>query len=328
MAGDSSVVLNPGSGGASMATYQDGSGFQHQKVVIETETPSGDPVKVNATNPLPVTASGAVASGTANTANPIKIAGAYNTAPPTFTNGQLGDLQMDANGNIKVNIAAGAAAGGTSSTYSAAFPAVGTAVGASDGTNMKPLLVDGGGNLKVNIASGSVAAATDNSTFTANSTQGLLVVAVADNIAGVSAVTQGNEGAVKMTLNRQLRTVADAASSGGAAWYNGIQPATPAKAVVKASAGQVYFIHATNNNATPVYIKLFNVAAGGVTLGTTAADVNLEVPGNTAGAGFVLPIPCGLAFGTAITLATTNAISATDNTSIAANSVIVTVGYA
>ena len=328
MAGDSSVVLNPGAGGSSMATYQDAGGLQHQKVVLETETPSGDPAKVNASNPLPAAVAGTVASGATNAGNPVKIGAAYNTAAPTFTTGQLGDVQMDVNGNLKVNIAAGAAAGGTSSTFAASFPATGTAVGASDGTNMRALLVDGGGNLKVNIASGSVAAATDNSTFTAGSTQGLLMVGVADNTATVSAVTQGNDGALKMTLNRQLRTVQDATLSGGVSFYNGIQPATPAVAAVKALAGQIYFIHATNNNATPVYIKLFNVTSGSVTLGTTNADIVLEVPGNTAGAGFVLPIPCGLYLGTAITLATTGAIARNDNTAIVANTVIVTVGYA
>ena len=113
MAGDSSVVLNPGAGGSSMATYQDAGGLQHQKVVLETETPSGDPAKVNASNPLPAAVAGTVASGATNAGNPVKIGAAYNTAAPTFTTGQLGDVQMDVNGNLKVNIAAGAAAGGT-----------------------------------------------------------------------------------------------------------------------------------------------------------------------------------------------------------------------
>jgi hypothetical protein len=56
---------------------------------------------------------------------------------------------VDGSGNLKVNVAAGGASGGTSSSFSATFPSTGTAAGASDGTNMKPLLVDGSGYLKV-----------------------------------------------------------------------------------------------------------------------------------------------------------------------------------
>jgi hypothetical protein len=329
MAGDSFVTLNPGSGGQNMASYQDASNYQHQKIVLETETPGSDPVKVNASNPLPAAVAGTVASGASNTNNPVKVGGAYNSSAPTLSSGQIGDLQLDSAGNLKINIVAGAAAGGTSSTFSAAFPSTGTAVGASNGTNMSPLLVDGSGNLKVNVAAGSVPAGQDNTAFTAGTTQGLPALAVADNTASVSNAAQGNEGVLKMTLSRQLRVVVDAASSGGLSYYNGIQPATPAATAVKTSAGQIGFIHATNNNATPVYLKIFNVASGSVTLGTTSANLNLEIPGNTGGAGFVLPIPCGLSFGTAITIATTAGIGATDDTSLAnGTSVIVTVGYA
>lgn len=44
---------------------------------------------------------------------------------------------LDASGNLKVNVAAGGGAGGTSSSFGAAFPATGTAGGFSDGTNMQ-----------------------------------------------------------------------------------------------------------------------------------------------------------------------------------------------
>lgn len=307
MAGDSNIVLNPGVGGASTATYQDASGYQHQKVVLETQTGSNDPAKVNLTNPMPI---GAV----------------YNSAAPTVTNGALTPLQTDVNGNIKVNIAAGAAAGGTSSNFASAFPGIGTAIGLSNGTNMVAALADGSGNLKVNIAAGGVPAGQDNTAFTAGTTQGLPVDFVYND--GISAVTSGSMGTPRITSNRQVRVVVDAASNGGASYYSAVQPATPAKTVIKASAGQIAFICATNIDATPVYIKLFNVASGSVTLGTTAADVNLCVPASTTGAGFVLPIPAGLSFSTAITMAVTGGIAATDNTAITASKTLVTIGYA
>ncbi len=41
---------------------------------------------------------GGVASGAADSGNPVKVGGRYNSSPPTLTNGQRGDLQLDANG--------------------------------------------------------------------------------------------------------------------------------------------------------------------------------------------------------------------------------------
>ena len=46
-------------------------------------------------------------------------------------------LNLDASGNLKVNVAAGGASGGTSSSFGSAVPATGTAAGFSDGTNMQ-----------------------------------------------------------------------------------------------------------------------------------------------------------------------------------------------
>src|SRR6185312_15858429 len=69
--------------------------------------------------------------------------------------GNLTGISLDSSGNLNVNVAAGGASGGTSSSFSSTFPSTGTAAGASDGTNMKPLLVDGSGFLKVNVSAGS-----------------------------------------------------------------------------------------------------------------------------------------------------------------------------
>lgn len=43
---------------------------------------------------------GNVASGDTDTGNPVKVGGKYNTTSPTLTNGQRGDLQLDALGNL------------------------------------------------------------------------------------------------------------------------------------------------------------------------------------------------------------------------------------
>lgn len=47
---------------------------------------------------------GNVAAGAADAGNPIKVGGRYNTTSPTLTNGQRGDLQLDASGNLEVTL--------------------------------------------------------------------------------------------------------------------------------------------------------------------------------------------------------------------------------
>jgi hypothetical protein len=50
---------------------------------------------------------GNVSSGTADSGNPVKVGGIYNSSAPSLTTGQRSDLQVDGSGNLKVNIASG-----------------------------------------------------------------------------------------------------------------------------------------------------------------------------------------------------------------------------
>src|SRR6185437_887557 len=60
-----------------------------------------------------------------------------------------------------------------------------------------------------------------------------------------------------------------------------VAPATPAATSIKSSSGFLLGIVCFNNNATPVYVKIFNLGTGSITLGTTSATWSLECPGNT-----------------------------------------------
>lgn len=333
---DAIVQLNPGpsSGGLPFATVTDGSGTNHQKTVAEIEV-GGLPVQVSTGNPMPVAQQGIaavggnVASGGANAGNPVKAGGVYNSSPPTVGSGQIVDLQTDTNGFLKVNIAAGSNVGGTSSTFGASFPAVGTALGFknSAGTLMQPGNLDASGNLNVNIQAGATAAVTDNnSAFTAGTSQGLPIALIYNDSA--TAAVSGDFALPRITSARQQRTVLDATANGGVTPDGYIAPATPAARAVKASAGQIYFMHCGNTNTTPVFLKVFNVASGSVTLGTTSANFQFMIPGSTGGAGYTVPIPQGIVLSTALTTAVTGAIALNDNTSITANTVTVVLGYA
>lgn len=96
---------------------------------------------------------GGVASAAADSGNPIKIGGKYNASPITLTDGNRGDLQLDVNGYVKVNVvtATGLAQGSTTSgqTGSLVMAAVTTAVPAYTTAQTSPLSMTTDGALRV-----------------------------------------------------------------------------------------------------------------------------------------------------------------------------------
>jgi hypothetical protein len=96
---------------------------------------------------------------------------------------------------------------------------------------------------------------------------------------------------------------------------------------VKASAGAVGFIFAVNLNAAVRYLKLYNKASS-PTVGTDTPIATLPIPASTTGAGFMLPIPGGVAFSTGIALALTTGVADSDTGAVAANEILLFVGYA
>lgn len=360
MGSEVTVALNPGSGGAAVAAYSDSSTRVHQEVVVQTQNGSSDPVSVSAANPMPVvqagpllagsaaigtvainaalpaganvigavTQSGAwavtgnVAAGSTDSGNGVKISAVFNSVAPSYSSGQRADLQTDASGNLKVNIAAGSNAGGTSSNFSSAFPASGTAVGASDGTNMKPFLVDGSGNLKVNIAAGGVAASTDNSAFTAGSGLGLPMMGVFND--AITSAVSGDVAVPRITASRQLYVVPQANTIGGFSPSHLVSAASTNATSLKASPGSLGSIYASNSGAGFAYLKFYNKASA-PTVGT---DVPVFVMGLPPGGGGSHPVPAGLSFSTGIAFAITGGAPDTDATGVSANQVIVSVGFA
>lgn len=104
-----------------------------------------------------------------------------------------------------------------------------------------------------------------------------------------------------------------------------VAPATPAVATVKAGSGYLLSIRCYNLQATPVYINLFNVVSGSITLGTTAASDKEMCPGNASG--FVISFSWPVYFSTAINYSVSGGIALTDNTAVTASSVVVSFTY-
>lgn len=98
---------------------------------------------------------------------------------------------------------------------------------------------------------------------------------------------------------------------------------------VKASSARVYSVTADNsaNGGAASYVKIFNLAAGSVTLGTTAPDEVILVPaGAVVTVSYFTGATPGKVFGTALSAAcvTTGGTSGTTSPS---SSVIVSIEY-
>lgn len=109
-----------------------------------------------------------------------------------------------------------------------------------------------------------------------------------------------------------------ATATGGASTLSVLSPATPAATAIKAGAGRLIGAVLVNSAATVRSVKFWNTAVAGVTMGTTAAIFEWDIP---PGGFLQFQLPGGIGFATAITYAVTGAKGLTDNTAITLNDV-------
>lgn len=95
---------------------------------------------------------------------------------------------------------------------------------------------------------------------------------------------------------------------------------------VKASAGQVYKIEVSNNQATAVWLKLYN-SASAPTAGSGTPVRRILIPGNSSGVVFSASYEAGLAFSTGIGYALTGLIADNDTTAVTASVIVVNIDY-
>jgi hypothetical protein len=105
---------NPALGGAVASNvltlaYDTSAMHSSDKLQIIYDCATGDPL-YDAVTPTSSAVQGTTAAGATDTGNPVKVGGVYLTTPPTLTNGQRGDLQVDSQGRLLVNTAPLAAA--------------------------------------------------------------------------------------------------------------------------------------------------------------------------------------------------------------------------
>ena len=113
----------------------------------------------------------------------------------------------------------------------------------------------------------------------------------------------------------------------GESSYSALSTAAVLAANIKASAGQVYSIQCFNNGANEVFIRLYNQTGSPGT--GDAANILWRgmIPGDAAGNGFAIVFPKGKVFSNGIGVRVSGAVADNDNTALAANELMVNVGY-
>lgn len=105
------VGFTPGSGIQVSADLVDSKYVQYVKIMDGTDGSgtvlalSGGAVPVTFSSTPAVTVTGNVASGVADSGNPVKVGGKYNFTTPTLVDGQRGDLQLTVNGFLRTELA-------------------------------------------------------------------------------------------------------------------------------------------------------------------------------------------------------------------------------
>ena len=166
----------------------------------------------------------------------------------------------------------------------------------------------------------------DDAAFTPGTSRVMPIGLQADETA-TDSVDEGDVGAPRMTLDRKQIVTLAPHTAGGPTIFRSLD-IDESEEEIKATAGQVYWIHAMNMVATARYLKFYNATAASVTVGTTTPVLTFPIPANsTTGAGFVFNIPQGIPFSTAISVACTTGVADNDTGAPGASDVIINVGY-
>lgn len=107
-----------------------------------------------------------------------------------------------------------------------------------------------------------------------------------------------------------------------------LSAATTNATSLKASAGVLGIVYAVNLNAAVRYLKFYNKASA-PTVGSDTPVLTMPIPASATGAGFAINLgPNGLSFSTGIAYAITTGVADADTAAVAANEIILTLGYA
>ena len=239
--------------------------------------------------------------------------GALNAATTLALNGN-GGVSIDVRGTFVGTIALQGTTDGTNWTALSVLPS-------SSGQGVAAVTSMTAPGTWVANAAGSVQVRAVMTAYTSGTATIVLRASAVPNV--VFAYVTGTNSMV-VTANSGTNLIGDvgfqyrASATGAASAISILSPATPAGASIKGSAGRLIGCFLTNTAAALRSVKFYNATS--VTMGTTAAAFEIDLPQNAYG---TFNLPGGVAFTTGIMTATTAAKGLTDNTAtgLAANDV-------
>lgn len=191
------------------------------------------------------------------------------------TTNEVGPLQMDANGRLKVEVFSG-------ETLPVSLASVPSHAVTNAGTFA--VQVDGSALTALQLIDDPVVA--DDAGFTPGTTKVMVAGFEADETA-TDSVDEGDAGAARMTLDRKQIVNPQPHTTGGLSTFmasgsDGSTALTSTAQAVKASAGMLYGYYIYNPNTSAQFIHFYNTAAASVTVGTTNPLFTLTIPPTSA----------------------------------------------
>ena len=262
-----------------------------------------------------IIARGNVASGASDAGNPVKVGGRYNSSPVALTDGQRGDLQLDASGNLKTAISGTMAItanssvnvaqlAGTATDTNSGAKSAGTlrVVLATDQPQLTNALKTDGSAVTQPISASALPLPTGAATSAAQTTGNSSLSTLATNLPAKGQATMANSMPVAIASDQSPLSVSVAPSAANGWLVNSQTALTNTKVSVKASAGLFAGYMLYNPNSSVCYVQVFDAANGSVTLGTTAPTYVISIP---AAAAANIEFSVGISHTTAIVLAAT-----------------------
>lgn len=237
------------------------------------------------------------ADWTDGTSSHLLIGGLYQSTPQTITDGDVGPLQVTANGYLIV--------------YADQFTSIVNAVELIDDV----IYADGAdwvdGTSKHMLTGGLYQSSPQT---------------IVDGDQGPLQVTAN--GFLIVSINGTPPVQVSPQTSGGCDVFRSID-LDETEEEVKATAGQVFGIIAINTATTPRYLKFYNATAATVVVGTTAPVLTIPIPAQSSGngAGLILTLESGIEFDTAICVAATTGVADANTGAPGTNEVVVNVFY-
>lgn len=293
--------------GAQITTF--GGGTQYTDGGVPPAHPVGNTIEwsdgsnwqtVSTAKPLPVTASFSGTLGVTQSTSPWVVSNggtfAVQATLAAETTKVIGTVNIAASQTIAVTNTGTFA---VQATLAAETTKVIGVTRTADGSGN--LITSTGNALDINIKTGNP------TTITATQATGTNLHTVVDS-GTITAVTAITNALPAGTNNIGLVTPTPTSNTGWSFNYQSALSST--KAQIKATAGTFGgYINLYNPNTAVTFIQVFNLASASVTVGTTAPDFVITLPGIAAAAGTGtdrnLEITCGLKMSTGITIAAT-----------------------